>query len=356
VFSTATQPAFQALSDKVRDLGSPGWEPKEIVPAERDLFNRAPRTKVHWPRAEQKTSWDEIAARLRQHPQVLCIVNLKRHALHLAKKLKCQDDAALLHLSTSMCPAHRACVLARVRKCLEEGAPCRLVSTQCVEAGVDLDFPVVYRAWGPLDAIAQAAGRCNRNGKLSDKGQVHLFFPEDEGRKPYPPGGYGQAAHAAKALLNALQLDGKEPDLDDPAVFDRYYHNLYGLTRPHEQGRAKELQKAICQKDFAEVAKLYRLIEQDAINVLVPYDKEAYGRLAAAVRADGLNRDWIRNARPHAVSLFRNRADEIPHLEAVPLTPKAARVSDQWFIYLKEGDYDSTFGLVPSEDPESYVV
>ncbi len=86
-----------------------------------------------------------------------------------------------------MCPAHRRSVLDEVRERLDVGDPCLLVATQCVEAGVDLDFPVVYRALGPLDSIAQAAGRCNRNGHAKI-GEVHVFRPEDD-RRPYPGAG-----------------------------------------------------------------------------------------------------------------------------------------------------------------------
>ena len=134
--------------------------------------------------------WPEVAEEMASSEQSLCIVNLKRHALELFSELKELCDINLFHLSTNMCPAHRKKVLDDVRKYLKDGAPCRLVATQCVEAGVDLDFPVVFRSWGPLDSLSQAAGRCNRNGTATT-GDFSIFVPEDES---YPDGAYRQAA------------------------------------------------------------------------------------------------------------------------------------------------------------------
>ena len=115
----------------------------------------------------------------------------------------------LAHLSTNLCPAHREQVLAAVRGRLDRGEPCTLVATQCVEAGVDIDFPLVYRALGPLESIAQAAGRCNRNGRLGHLGEVEVFRPEDD---RYPPGGYTQAAHVTRALVEVTAQIGTGSD------------------------------------------------------------------------------------------------------------------------------------------------
>ena len=119
--------------------------------------------------------WAEVAEEMASYEQSLCIVNLKRHALELFSELKELCDINLFHLSTNMCPAHRNKILDDVRKCLKDGSPCRLVATQCVEAGVDIDFPVVFRSWGPLDSLSQAAGRCNRNGIAATDISAYLF-------------------------------------------------------------------------------------------------------------------------------------------------------------------------------------
>lgn len=353
VFATATQPAFSHLDSGLRTIGCGRWAPEEIARPSLKLFGRERRTSLLWPDLDAPSSWEEIARNLAQHEQALCIVNLKRHALTLIRLLREKGADHLLHLSTNMCPAHRQKALSTIRARLNAAQPCLLISTQCIEAGVDIDFPVVYRAFGPLEAIAQAAGRCNRNGTRSVPGQVHIFLPEQEG---YPPGGYGQAAEATRILLHSMG-PGKM-DIQDPHIFDHYYRSLYDLTKiaALADGRARELKDAIQRQDFVALANLYRLIPHDTINVLVPYDLEVYEKLASEVRASGLTWEWIRRTRPHAVGLYRPKRDAIvrSYLEPVPLKRKGE--SDEWLIYLNERHYDRELkGLVPPEQPEVWI-
>ena len=332
IFSTATQPAFGHLDNYVKDYCAVGWKPREIVLPSLNLFQRAERTQVEWPNLSQSTSWTELAERLAEGKQALCIVNLKNHALLLYDKLHQLSVEGLFHLSTNMCPVHRQVVLEEVRKRLQRKQPCLLISTQCVEAGVDVDFPVVYRAFGPLDAIAQAAGRCNRNGHKKT-GPVHVFLPEEE---KYPDGTYRQAAGVTRLLL---QKHTKEDmDLHSPLLFEEYYHELYDLVKP--QNRKKELTEAILRQDFQEVSRLYRVIDQDAINVLVPYDSDVFQRLEKEVRETGLNGKWIAKARPHTIGLFRPKLHDPVRSYLDPLPLGKGNHSEEWFIYLKEEHYD----------------
>jgi CRISPR-associated helicase Cas3/CRISPR-associated endonuclease Cas3-HD len=331
VFSTATQPAFRHLDAKVRHYCAAGWQPREIAPNELRLFERAHRVRVKWPGRDERVGWDEIARQFAGLRQVLCIVNLKRHARDLFHLLKPHwgDDA--FHLSTAMCPSHRAAVLREVRARLTSGERCALVATQCVEAGVDLDFPAAFRALGPLDAIAQAAGRCNRNGKL-EVGVLRVFRPEDAG---YPPGVYQQAAGLTDALLN-----GEEGlSIDDPAGFEKYFRTLYSITSLED----RDLLEAIQTRHFPLVRKHYRIIDQDSVNVLVAYDRGRYGALAAEARRNGLSREWVVRARPYAVGCFRKDATA---MEPVPLKDRTE--SGDWYLY--DRHYDSETGLqVPKE-------
>ncbi len=345
VFSTATQPAFEHLHYAVGEHCANGWQPRAIVPEPLHLFAPLKRVEVVWRDPNHGVDWESLADELRDEQQVLCIVNLKRHAEALWEKL--QQDGAL-HLSTQLCPAHRATVLRTVRDKLAAADTVRLIATQCIEAGVDVDFPSVYRAYGPLDAIIQAAGRCNREGRMAHRGRVQVFMPEDEG---YPRGsGYEQAAQITKMLLN--QLGAENLKLDDPDFITGYYRLLYDISKPEAAKKAQELIDLVHAGAFPEVAKAYRLIEQDTINIVVPYEPLAgvYQALRARASSEGLSRDWIKLARPLTVSLFRPKLDD-PVWDA--LSPvqqfRAGRraIQEDWYIALRPEHYHSQLGFAP---------
>lgn len=348
VFATATQPAFRSLHENVVQFAASGWQPREIVPDRLDLFARARRVRVIWD-VDKPRSWESLAEELATAGTALCIVNLKRHAQELTMRLQQLGAPGLFHLSTNLCPAHRERVLAAVRQRLADRLPCLLISTQCVEAGVDVDFPLVLRALAPLDAIAQAAGRCNRNGLLTE-GIVRVFLPEGEG---YPRGAYEAATKVTRALLR--ELGPEAMDLQSPKLFERYYRKFYGVTgiTTGEQGKAKELQIAISQLDFEETAHLYRLIDQDAINVVVPWDPAAFGALSDDLLQSGrLTTRWIRRARPHSVNLYRpkNHDPIWAYLNPASRSRKEDQRED-WFLLLGENIYDrEVLGLTAAPD------
>ena len=180
VLSTATQPALEAtLLKSGVGLASPVCE---IVPEYKEHF--AALRRVEYSFRKEPISWLSLAEEIKQHEQVLVVVNSRRDALAILHHLGPIDG--VYHLSTLLCGAHRRQILKEVKKrlCPREGSTVRLISTQVVEAGVDLDFPIVYRAIGPLDRIVQAAGRCNREGRAAT-GEVIIFDPE-EGLAPRP--------------------------------------------------------------------------------------------------------------------------------------------------------------------------
>jgi CRISPR-associated helicase Cas3/CRISPR-associated endonuclease Cas3-HD len=344
VFSTATQPAFTHLHETVNRHCAGGWQPREIVPEPARLFAPMRRVNLNWGDLEQPLSWHVVAEQLRQHPQSLCIVNLKRHAKELWELL--QEDA--LVLSTNLCPAHRREVLTTTRLRLKDQQPVQLIATQCIEAGVDVDFPVVFRAYGPLDAIIQAAGRCNREGKRTELGQVLVFLPEDE---RYPPGGgYEQAAQVTKMLL---KRHGQERmALDDPEFVTAYYRELYSIAGIDRHPKTKELLEYVKAGAFPGIAREYCLIEQDTINIVVPYEPclEEYQRLCELAAKSGLTRDWIKQARPLTVSWFRPKPDDLLRDSLLPVQRfRRGRWDNQedWYIYAKNEHYHPTLGLNP---------
>lgn len=354
LFATATQPAFDILDGAVTKFVTAGWRPVEAAPDHLHLYSVLRRYEVEWPYSGKK-DWMTLADEIRKEEQVLCVVNLKNHARTLLKELS--DDKDIFHLSTNLCVFHRRSVLDNVRYRLRDKVQCRLISTQCVEAGVDVDFPVVYRALAPLDSIAQAAGRCNREGRLTDAsgnrrlGQVKVFEPVMAGdyRQRYPTHAYYQAAEVTRTML--LESDGVGLDLNDPSVFRDYYQRLYDVSNPAAQN--KKLAEALDIADFAAVAREYRLIDQAAIQVLVPYHpyRDKFKELRQRQAEEGINAQWIREAQGLAVSIFRPRLEHPAWEVLIPAKLRYGKdgkgVSDEWYILEdRAGElYDDVFGL-----------
>lgn len=356
VFSTATQPAFDTLNDAVKKHAIHGWQPREVVPEHVAMFHKLRRVNVTWPKNGEKHTWAKLADDLRDADQVLCVVNLKRHALTLLETMR--NLEGVFHLSTNLCAEHRRAVLNRVRKRLKYGKTCRLISTQCVEAGVDLDFPIVYRAMAPLEAITQAAGRCNREGRLNEHGrlgEVVVFEPEEEDgwRKRFPTHSYYQATQVTQALL---AMRGNL-DINDPDIFRTYFRRLYDLNDPDTQNA--DLTRALQELDFVEIAKAYRLIVQNAIQVLVPWaDRyEEFQALRAEADQQGISANWMRRAQGLAVSVYRTNDGPPPWAIPAKLRrfgTKNSGVSDEWFIL--EGDfYDDDLGLNPPKGEQVFI-
>ncbi|RDI95816.1 CRISPR-associated helicase Cas3' [Meiothermus sp. QL-1] len=332
VFATATQPAFDMLDEQVRQGEPQGWWPVEIAPAPEVLFQQSRRVEVDW-WLKSPTPLSHLVALLAAEPQVLVVLNLKRQAHALFRLAEERGLEGLFHLSTALCPAHRLKVLEEIQAALEAGKPCRLVSTQVVEAGVDLDFPIGYRALGPLEAIAQTAGRVNRHGRRKE-GRLVVFLPEDEG---YPDPAYARAA----ALTRVLQAEG---GLDlGPAAFRRYYQSLYRLQDVSDE----EIENLILTQNYAELARRYRIIESPTVNVVVPYNEEARALMQEA-RHHGINAQWVRRARTYAVPYFLPRSGPPPFLETLFLRRGRAQVPD-WFLCPDPGQYHPRLGFMPEE-------
>jgi CRISPR-associated helicase Cas3/CRISPR-associated endonuclease Cas3-HD len=352
VFATATQPAFDTLNEPVKKHAVQGWQPIEVVPEHPALFAALKRVAVRWPESGEKRTWIQLADELRGLEQALVVVNLKRHALAILSELTRTESVS--HLSTNLCAEHRRAVMDRVRAQLAAGLPCRLVSTQCVEAGVDVDFPIVFRAMAPLESIAQAAGRCNREGRLNEQGrlgEVVVFEPgeEDGWRKRFPTHSYYQATQVTQALL---KLHDNSLDINDPEIFRAYYHRLYNLNDLASQNA--DLTRAIQELNFVEIAKAYRLIVQDAIQVLVPWADRYDEFLELRTEADrqGISANWMRRAQGLAVSVYRTSGGSPAW--AIPAKQRRGGVSDEWFIL--EGDfYDDTLGLNPPKGEQVFI-
>lgn len=325
VFGTATQPAFAAASASVPR----GWAPVEISSQPKIMADALRRTRIVRRPPEQAPSWPELASEIAQHPQVLCVVNLKRHARDLFNALPPEHR---FHLSSAMCPAHRQQQLAEIRRRLNHvhPEPCRLVSTQLIEAGVDVDFPRVFRASGPLDSIIQTAGRCNREGCQAEPGEVTIFRPLDHAVQR---GAYEQATRLTEAFLHEYP----NADLHDPATYAAYFARLYGTLGP-AAAQDDPAYAASAKLDFPAAARACSLIDDGTRSVVVRWgDGEA---LIAKMRTQKhLTRDEWQLVQRYSVNLYLSA-----------FTPALARgdivqpLPDTEF-YFWNGHYDEHLGL-----------
>jgi CRISPR-associated endonuclease/helicase Cas3 len=308
VLGTATQPAFECAGPAV--LGQ--WKPAPIESDPEALAEAMRRTRIEIAPADRQLSWQEIVAEMtspsdqRDRPQqALCVVNTTKNARDLFRILKkSQLGPHCFHLSSRMCPAHRQGKLKEVRRRLDPtvAEPCLLISTQLIEAGVDVDFPVVWRALGPLDSIIQSAGRCNREGRSVEPCPVHVFRPAEGGM---PPGAYEIALKRTEAFLNANP--GIEQRLHLPETYRAYFACLYrdlGRDSADEDlvfAASRELR-------FPDASEACRLIGQEMRAVLVkwPDDHNGGGKLIAKLsRQKHLALEEWRELQRFSVNLYQ---------------------------------------------------
>ncbi|MEZ4533246.1 MAG: CRISPR-associated helicase Cas3' [Thermomicrobiales bacterium] len=343
VLCTATQPAVDWLPVELA--------PVEIVSEPARHFRALQRVDYVWPQQDEAPwNWERAAEEMRTNEQALAIVNTVADAAALFDALG--EGVGHFHLSSRMCGAHRRDVVDLVRGRLRAGLPCRLVSTQVVEAGVDLDFPLLLRAFGPLDRIVQAAGRCNREGRLPRGGRVVIFRPEEGGT---PPGPY---RISTEATGNFLEWEGDALDLNDPALFDRYFRSLYRDI----PGDSKGIQQERQSRNFRTVEERFRMIDnEDQVPVLARYrglDRDPYdnGKPASEKLADSIQwavdtrnskalRALIREAQPFLVNVRRNWLT----------AGDTQELTDDVLLWLPE--YDNRLGLVSGRmDVERLIV
>ena len=328
VLSTATQPVFEFIKE-FRDV-----EAHEIVPDHARHFEMLRRVKYEF-QTDTQNEWSEVAAWMLGEQSALAIVNTKRHAMELLDAL---DDRTVLHLSTLLCGAHRSEVLEEIRRRLATEQPCQVVSTQVVEAGVDLDFATVFRAEAPLDAIIQAAGRCNREGKLEGYGRVVVFASQDG---KVPPGVYRSGTDIARVVRQLPEFDP-----NDPAAVRQYFELLFGAVVDADSKKIQRSRKAL---DFPAVADKFHMIDEDTCDVIVDYpeaDRLKIERLVGQLHArERPAREVLRDLQTHTVSLHRREYERLKGrglIEGI----EAVRNMGRW-----NGVYDSIRGIVEA-DPD----
>jgi len=325
VLCTATQPALEGESAYLKGFSSI----QDIVPVEQAKSHFRSLSRVNYEFPETLWSWSQVREdiELHQHEQALVILNTRKDALQLLSEFsKLDESSSVFHLSTLLCGAHRRKVLAEVKSRLYYNQPCILISTQVVEAGVDLDFPAVYRALGPLDRIVQAAGRCNREGKREAKGRVVIFQPEAGGM---PLGEYHTAFTETANLLQ------RQPDMKDPEIFLPYFRSLYQGIDTDKYG----IQKSRAQLNYPETADKFKLIPDDTQPVVIEYD-DTVKMLLRQIQRRKLRKSDHRDLQPYLVNL-RNREFQAAAGVRREVAPG---------IWVWEGGYDAVRGISMGEN------
>jgi CRISPR-associated endonuclease/helicase Cas3 len=344
VLATATQPAFN--NRKGFD-----WEFKgldnvhEIITDPDQLYEQLERVDVQLP-ADLKIPqyWQSIAEELTKHESVLAIVNTRKDA----RELYALMPKGTYHLSAQMCGQHRSNLIAEIKTKLKEGRPTKVISTQLVEAGVDIDFPVVYRAMAGLDSIAQAAGRCNREGRLPEKGKVVVFVPP----KAAPPGHLRKAAETTVSLLTGFTANplGRER-------FRHYFEQFYVKTQCLDkqgiqdllmpQGEGNDQLKV----QFRTAADRFKLIDESGYqSILVKYiteENKEVKSLLGKLEKEGPQRWLMRKLQRYSVNVPQYQFKQL--LENI-------EIHEIWpGIYAQQSDtlYHPELGLLTEDNPLS---
>lgn len=335
VLCTATQPAWGPAVLGARGISAM----HEIYPAHREAFSALRRVRVQWPSSLEPTPYEKIARELAARDDAMAIVHLRDDARTLCTLVdEVVGDDRCVHLSALMCAEHRRAVLRSVRERKSRREPVRLVATQLVEAGVDLDFAVVFRAMAGLDALAQAAGRCNREGLLGvEGGLLRVFVAETD-----PPRGPLQDGLAvARTMLAIAQSEGRTLDLFDPEIVREYFTRYYRATSTDHDKR--EIQALRAAWDFATVAEQVRIIDEWAVPVVVPWGEgpSLLTGLQRAIDAGAPPGRWLRKLQGYSVNVRRDLVDKWLKEAKVVAVGECALAIPSVF----RGAYTERFGL-----------
>jgi CRISPR-associated endonuclease/helicase Cas3 len=330
VFMTATQPAFATAGEALPY----DWKPESIATNEAGLAEALRRTRIELPRQGEQFTWTEIAAKMANKPQSLCVVNTTKDARELFCLVRDNQPDAAFHLSARMCPAHRQEKLAEIRRRLkpENNQLCRLVSTQLIEAGVDVDFPIAYRALGPLDSIIQTAGRCNREGRHAEPCPVIVFRPKEGGHLPKS---YEQVMRITESFLS--RKTEAESRIHQPSFYAEYFAELYKLVG-RDSAKDDPVFAASTAFDFPKAADACQLVGNETRAVLVKWKRGV--DLAEKLRREKhLTAVECREAQRFCVNLYQSEFFEAQARDYI------YQPAESWDFWVWNSDYDEHLGL-----------
>jgi len=328
ILCTATQPSVEQFLPKEAELQELSTDPQSLY-----RFYKRVQVKHIGIKSD-----DYLTQQMNANQQTLCIVNTRRHARGLFEKL---NNEGRFHLSTLMCPAHRKRTIAKIKETLCTKKPCRVISTQIMEAGIDIDFPVGFRAISGLDSIIQAAGRVNREGKQSE-GTLYVFEPDSAFVKR-TPAYIRQGAEVARNILR---------NYADPVCMEAihdYYELLYDLKGKEdfdkknifhcfEKGDPSNL-----NFDFKTASEKFRLIENNTASIVIQYDQTAISLLDKA-RISDFPLSFSRELQPYTVNIYQNEFNALQAKGLIDL------YGDAYAVLNDMGYYNAETGL---QIPES---
>ena len=305
LFTTASQPVLSGLIEGVNPKTKfSGIENiTEIIPLEFKLYDKLRRVKLDFD--NKGKTYDEIVSEISEYDKVLCIVNTRIDAKEIFDRLP--DIGIKLHLSRMMCPDHISKTINKIKSLLKsESYPVvRVVATQLVEAGVDIDFPVVFRQESGLDSILQAAGRCNREGKISI-GHTFVFSLSAEKRMLFG---------AIKDANNARMNLPSNSDWFAPSVMESYFKQLYSRTNTFDKKDIKHYLYNPNELCFEQASNAFKLIDDDSVNIVVNWENSM--ELIEKVANNGLTYSLVRQLAKYTVGIHRPDFDKLVNYGAI---------------------------------------
>lgn len=326
LFTTASQPVLNGLIEGTNPKA--GFEGishiTEIIPSEFALHNKLRRVMLIMD--DQSKTYDEIATKLAEQNKVLCIVNTRKDAKELYDRLP--NDGANLHLSRMMCPAHVDKTIEKIKVLLKnESQPIKVIATQLVEAGVDIDFPAVFRQEAGLDSVLQAAGRCNREGK-NKIGYTYVFSLAADRRIPFGP---MAAANDARRNLPA------NSDWFAPSTMKEYFRQLYGRTNTFDKKDINHWLYKPNELCFETASKRFRLIDDDGINVIVNWENSM--ELVDKLKESGYTYTLMKKLSRFTVGIHRSDFNQLISYGAVE------EILEGIYVLVDKAQYDEKTGL-----------
>jgi CRISPR-associated endonuclease/helicase Cas3 len=350
VFCTATQPI---LEKQKTFLDFPGLEEgtiREIIQDVPTLYKKLERVNMEFPEdISEKVEWKDLAEELSAIEQVLCIVSDRKSCRELFSLM----PKGSYHLSALMCAEHRSDVLSEIKERLKENKTVRVISTQLVEAGVDIDFPVVYRALAGIDSIVQAAGRCNREGKLNIQGKRGRVVVFNAPRKA-PIGMLRKASDSAEGIIKS-----GVKNLEDRDIYTRYFSELYWKASGFDKKDMERLLKPQfsertyeTQISFKTASDSFKLIDDSMQrSILVPY-KEGEKLIKFLQTLKGSERVFLRKLQRYSVTIYTNQFFILQNRGSL------MEVLPGVFVLNNNVEYDEKIGLLIDEmpnDPSAFM-